>query len=116
MTALMKKFAMEGFVQYIEMVRSILNWKKKILWVTLDFDKIASTISKINAHAPKWVYKNLSDDLEKRGLSLSTRQIGQLADMVEMIDGFRRSIQIYEDGIDKAVHQTVIRTIREQME
>ena len=113
---LLTRFGMEGFVQYVEMVRSILGWKKRILWLTIDFDKMASTISKINAHAPKWVYKSFSENLEKRGLSLSTGQIGLLADMVEMIDGFRRSLSIYEDGIDKGVHESAKEYFYEQID
>ena len=105
------RFDMAGLVQYVELVAGILNWKKQILWISLDFDRLASAFSLIHSHAPKWVYEKLAANLEKRDLKLSYEQIRRMADLIDMTDSFLKTVEIHEDGVDRDVHESVKREI-----
>ena len=105
------RFDMAGLVQYGELVAGILNWKKQILWISLDFDRLASAFSLIHSHAPKWVYEKLAANLEKRDLKLSYEQIRRMADLIDMTDSFLKTVEIHEDGVDRDVHESVKREI-----
>ena len=102
--SVLTRFDLEGIAQYVELVASLINWKAQILWISLRFDHLASAVSTINTHAPKWVYRKLAGYLEKKNLFLREEQIRKLADIVEMADSYMKTIVIYEDGMDRSVH------------
>lgn len=103
LASVLTRFGMEGFVRYVDQFAGIIHWKKQILWMSLDFDKLASAVSALNSHAPSWVYQKLAKDMEKKGIKLSAVQIRILADLIEMADSFRKSLVICEDGIDRRI-------------
>lgn len=98
-----RKFDLDALVQYVDLVAGIINWKKRILWVSLDFDRLAAAIRHLNMKAPGWVYQRLSSYLEKINIYLTRDQIGRLADIVEMTDSFLKTVAICEDGTDRSV-------------
>ena len=105
LSSVFTKFDLGGLVQYVDLVASIINWKKQILWMSLSFDSISSYVRRINSHAPEWVYQKLSAHLEKRGIPLSYEQIRRLADIIEMADMYLKDIVIFEDGTDRNAYK-----------
>ncbi|MBR4446516.1 MAG: DUF2974 domain-containing protein [Solobacterium sp.] len=108
---LFQRFGLDGLVQYVELVAGILNWKKRILWVSLSFDTITAAFRTMHAHAPGWVHRTLEDYMEKTGIHLQPESIVILADTIELTDGFLKTVTIYEDGTDRDVHPSVKREI-----
>jgi len=104
LNSVLTRFGMTGLAQYADLVAGIINWKKQILWISLSFDHLASAVSTINTHAPKWVYHRLSLHLERKGVILPAEELARLADIIEMTDSYLKTAAVYEDGSDRRVH------------
>lgn len=109
LSSLFAKFGMESLVRYVALVANIINWKKQILWVTLDFTDISSAVNTIRRHVPDLVFRRLSAYLEKKGISLSARQTERLAVIVDLTDGYLKTITVNEDSTDRTAHIRIIR-------
>ncbi len=94
------KFDLEGLVQYVRAVAGVLNWQKRILFVSLDFNFITATVAAIARLIPDWVLKELGEDLANSGIRLTMDELRQLQAMLIEIEGNLRTIDIHENGED----------------
>ena len=100
------KFDLEGLVQYVRAVADVLNWQKRILFVSLDFNFITATVAAIARLIPDWVLKELGEDLSRSGIRLSMDELRKLQAMLIEIEGNLRTIDIYENGEDFLAKQS----------
>lgn len=107
-SSLFTKFSLEGLIQYIRAVASVLNWQKQILFVTLNFKAIQATVAAVTRLIPGWALARLSTDLRKRNINLDTDQLRQLQAMLILTEQYLRTVVIYEDGTDRRAKRMIL--------
>lgn len=100
--SLFTKFDLNALNQYVKMVASVLNWQKKLLFVTLDFKTIQKAAANVAKFIPEWALKRLSQDLEKRHILLNTSQLRDLQAMILDVEANLRTVVIHTDGTDRS--------------
>ena len=99
------RFHLESFIQYVDYIAGIVNWKRKILWRSLYAGNLSKTVNKLN-RIPDWAYSKLADYLkEKNGLVLSREQIRKTAELIDLVDQNMQNIVIQEDRLDRTVSE-----------
>ena len=97
------RFGMEGMVQYVNLVSNIINWKKQILWVSLDFSKVASAVSAISSRAPGFFRQKMKEYLDKKGIPLEEEELKTLEDIIVQTEEYIQTISVEEDVTDKNI-------------
>ena len=95
------KFDMEEMANYVNLFAQIINWKRRFLWINMDFARAVSTVNKIRNRAPDFFQQNLKRYLEKKGIYLLRDEIRTLEKLVNYSEEYLRTITIVEDAVDK---------------
>lgn len=104
LNSVLTRFGMEGMVQYVNLVTGIINWKKQILWVSLDFSSVASAVSAVSTRAPGFFRQKMKDYLEKKGIVLAENELGMLEEIILLTEGFMRTITVSENVADENLY------------
>ena len=103
LNSVLVKFDLGGISQYVDLVAGTVNWHRQVLWISLDFRKIASTVTAIGKRLPEWVYARVAAYIEKSGITLSMEQIRKLEETIIMTDSYLKTLTVCEDSTDRHV-------------
>ncbi len=95
------RFDMEDLAKYVTLFAQIINWKKRFLWIDMDFARAVSTVNRIRNRAPDFFQQNLKRFLEKKGIYLLRDEIRTLEKLVDHAEEYLRTITITEDTLDR---------------
>ncbi|MCR5795789.1 MAG: DUF2974 domain-containing protein [Solobacterium sp.] len=101
LNSVFSRFGMEGMIQYVNLVANIINWKTQILWVSLDFSKVASAVSAISSRAPGFFHSKMKEYLDKKGIPLEEEELKTLEDIIVRTEEYIQMISVEEDVTDR---------------
>lgn len=104
---LLKELGMGDYVEYVDIVEGVLNFKMDTIFGTIDFNSLVGPADVLLDMIPGFALDMLSDWLESEyGIKLTKEQLRTLLSIVGMVSDDLNSITIQDNGADMQVESS----------